>query len=103
MALNLFSFVQFHFHTLQQLKPMGSGSSKKLVLQVYNGGHGEMHFASGVSLVHLWCFSGASEMLFLPSVVASLAQLWFISCSSLLFLQFSAPLLLLYLQVALSP
>ena len=39
---------------------------------------------SAVSLVHLWCFSGASEMLFLPSVVASLAQLWIISCSSLL-------------------
>merc|ERR1712226_1322755 len=86
MVLNLFFFVQFHFHTFQQLKPMGSGSSKKLVLQLYNGGHGEMHFANGASPAAfvLWCFSGASEMLFLPSVVASLAQLWFISCSSLL-------------------
>ena len=66
MTLNLFSFVQFHFHTSQKLKPMGSGSSKKLVLQVYNGGHGEMHFASGASpAAFVFCCISCASLVFL--------------------------------------
>ena len=66
MVLNLFSFVQFHLHTLQQLKPMGSGSSKKLVLQVYNGGHGEMHFACGASpAAFVFCCISCASLVFL--------------------------------------
>ena len=73
------SFVLFNDHNLTthtsnvQLDPMGTGPSEELVLQADDGGHGEVHLASGASpalwrisgavVVHIWRISGASPAL----------------------------------------
>ena len=65
--MDSFSSQLFNDHNLTihasdvQLEPMGTGASEELVLQADDGGHGEVHLASGASPA-LWLCSGASPM-----------------------------------------
>ena len=80
------SFVLFNDHNITthtsnvQLDPMGTGPSEELVLQADDGGHGEVHLASGASPA-LWRISGA-VLVHICHISGILAHLWHSSGAS---------------------
>ena len=64
-----------------QLEPRGAGSSEELVLQPNDGGHGNVHLASGAAPT-FWRISTASLVCIWSISATSLAYVWSITDAS---------------------
>ena len=71
-------WVHFFTFTNVQLEPVGTGSSEQLVLQAYNGSHGDVHLASGAAPA-FWRISGASPLHLWRISGTAVVHIWHIS------------------------
>ena len=72
-------------HLTYSLKSMGAGSSEELVLQVNNGGHGDVQLTSGAPPT-FWRISGAAALHPRSISGAALMHIWCISGTTLVHL-----------------
>ena len=64
-----------------RLEPRGAGSPEELVLQANDGGHGDVHLASGAAPA-FWRISTASLACIWSISATSLVYIWFVTDAS---------------------